>query len=149
MKTFYKINVCFVFSLILNYLSCKLQSNFLDNFLNGNIIVIQITLMAITITTYTFLISKLEEISKEYPKIFSPVYRELKKTMYEQLICIGLSMTILIFKDSCIISNYLGENSIIIETLLTTCFMYSLEMLRDVGNSIFILIDAFQELKNK
>ena len=76
--------LCLVLALGFNILETCLKSSFIDNFMTEQIIGIQLSLMAITIATYTFIISKLEELSKEHPDSFNNTYQALKRAMIVQ-----------------------------------------------------------------
>lgn len=139
--------LCCVIAFVFNLFEVCLKSNFIDSFMTGQIIGIQLSLMAITIATYTFIISKLEELSKEHPKSFAKTYHALKGAMIEQLYCIGISVILLILKESDILKNIEFEYSdLIINTLISTVFVYVIDILKDVGLAVFILIDAFRQL---
>ena len=106
--------------------------------------------MAITIATYTFIISKLEELSKEHPDSFNNTYKALKGAMIEQLYCIGISVVLLILKKSEVLRNIEFQYfNLVINTLISTVFIYAIDILKDVGLAVFILIDAFKKIKNK
>ncbi len=142
--------LCLVLALGFNILETCLKSSFIDNFMTEQIIGIQLSLMAITIATYTFIISKLEELSKEHPDSFNNTYQALKRAMIEQLYCIGISVFFLILKYSNFLKNLeLQYYDIIINTLISTVFIYAIDILKDVGLAVFVLIDAFKKIKNK
>lgn len=142
--------LCLVLALGFNILETCLKSSFINNFMTEQIIGIQLSLMAITIATYTFIISKLEELSKEHPDSFNNTYQALKRAMIEQLYCIGISVFFLILKYSNFLKNLeLQYYDIIINTLISTVFIYAIDILKDVGLAVFVLIDAFKKIKNK
>ncbi|WP_068689636.1 hypothetical protein [Culturomica massiliensis] len=142
--------VCLVLALAFNVFEICLKSSFIDNFMTEQIIGIQLSLMAITIATYTFIISKLEELSKEHPDSFNNTYKALKGAMIEQLYCIGISVVLLILKKSEVLRNIEFQYfNLVINTLISTVFIYAIDILKDVGLAVFILIDAFKKIKNK
>lgn len=142
--------LCFVLALAFNVFEVCLKSSFIDNFMTKDIIGIQLSLMAITIATYTFIISKLEELSQENPNSFNETYKALKGAMIEQLYCIGISVFLLILKYSEYLKNVEFQYShAIINILISTVFIYAIDILKDVGLAIFILIDAFRKIRNQ
>lgn len=140
--------ICFVIALTFNLLNECIQSVFLNNFLNEELINIQLSIMAITIATYTFIISKLEELAQKYESKFDKTYQALKGAIHEQLFCIGLTALLLIIKNS-ILLQQLPHFSLAVNTLISTVFIYAISILKDVGSTIFILIDIFKQLKDK
>lgn len=142
--------LCLVLALGFNVLEICLKSSFIDNFMTEQIIGIQLSLMAITIATYTFIISKLEELSKEHPDSFNKTYKALKGAMIEQLYCIGITVFLLILKYSYFLKSLEFQYfDLIINTLISTVFIYAIDILKDVGLAVFVLIDAFKKIRNK
>ena len=75
-------------------------------------------------------------------------YQALRGAIHEQLCCIGLTTLLLIVKNSTL-SRQLPHFDFVIDTLISTVFIYAISILKDVGSTIFILIDIFKQLKDK
>lgn len=130
-----------VAALILNALSTFLESPFLSKFLHDNVIIILINLLAINTATTGIVLTKLKEISENHKNFdFSDSYKELKFALFEQIILIGLSIAVLIFKDSEVIKMKLNHHDFIFDTLVTAIFINALDTLRDTGKAIFLII---------
>jgi hypothetical protein len=130
-----------VAALALNSLSFFLESPFLSKFLHDNVINIIINLLAINTATTGIVLTKLKEISENHKNFdFSESYKELKFALIEQIILIGLSITVLIFKDSAVIQAHLLHHNFIFDTLITAIFINTLDTLRDTGKAIFLII---------
>ena len=148
MTIFKDICICFMVAFMFNLINVWIESTFLNHFLNENLINIQLSIMAITIATYTFIISKLEELAQKYESKFDRTYQALRGAIHEQLCCIGLTTLLLIVKNSTL-SRQLPHFDFVIDTLISTVFIYAISILKDVGSTIFILIDIFKQLKDK
>jgi hypothetical protein len=136
-------NVCFfiVGALFINLLSTLLQSTYLSKFLHDNVINILINLLAINTATTGIVLTKLKEISEKHNDFdFEESYKELKNALYEQIILIALSLIALIFRDSELIRCKLMYHNFIFDTLITAIFLNSLDVLRDTGKAIFVII---------
>ncbi|MCT8335814.1 hypothetical protein NUH30_19160 [Leptospira sp. 85282-16] len=130
------------FFYILGYLIEKiniyLKSDFLLNYLTNNLISIEIALLAINISSSGIILSRLKEIAPE--DSFSETIKEIKITIFEQIILIGLTLISFILLDT-------KENEFVsvlrdwLLFLINGIFAYFLFILFDISKSIFILID--------
>lgn len=149
MNDFFKtVCVCIVIALVINIINNILESCFLNSFLTNQLIVIQLSIMAITIATYSFIITKLEELSLNNPGCFKKTYDALKTTILEQLTCIILTTMLLIIKESrLLVKMEICWFSFVVNTCISSVIIYAINILRDVGMAVFVLIDAFASLK--
>lgn len=142
------ISLYLVIAFALSYSSDKLESPFLQNFLSVNLINILITLLAINTATVSILLSKLNEISQNNNAFdFNENYKELKKSLIEQICLIILAVVVGILSSSKLIQSYLSNCQLIMDTANIFIFVYSIDILRDTGISIFSLTKF--EAKNK
>ncbi len=147
MKTLKNISFFVILGGVINYLCAILKSSYLTNFLNENIILIFIPLLAINITTSSFIIGKLSDITEKYGTNFTNTYKELKTALFEQLILIIIAIVCLIVKNSCYFIQ-LGSNYMFIaDSLLIGAFIYNIDILRDTGISIFQIFETLEQLK--
>jgi len=137
-----------VIAAILTFLSYFLKSNYLFEYLSENIITILLTLLAINTATTGLIASKIQDFVLKYPKMkFSRAIKEMKLSLFEQIILIATAIIILIFKDSQIIHFVCKEQ--ILNTILLTVLIYAINNLWDTGKSVFIVIEQIQELNDK
>jgi magnesium-transporting ATPase (P-type) len=147
LKTLKNISFFVILGGVINYLCAILKSSYLTNFLNENIILIFIPLLAINITTSSFIIGKLSDITEKYGTNFTNTYKELKTALFEQLILIIIAIVCLIVKNSCYFIQ-LGSNYMFIaDSLLIGAFIYNIDILRDTGISIFQIFETLEQLK--
>ncbi|MBK9284744.1 MAG: hypothetical protein IPM51_10565 [Sphingobacteriaceae bacterium] len=119
-----------------------IESNFIAEFLKSNLIIILLTLLAINTATVSILLSKLKEISEKHKDFnFEESYGSLKSSLTEQIVLICFGFIVLILADSKIIQAKLPYQEIIFNTLNTAIFIYSVDILRDTGKAIFIIVD--------
>jgi len=106
----------------------------------------QITLMAINTATSSFIVSKLQEVSKLYNRSFKNVYTEIKNSLFQQIALIIFSMFCLTIKHSQLLMpffNNMANMKYLYGVLLIFSFVCSLDILRDTGAAMFnILIES-------
>lgn len=128
-------------SFIICLLSELLKSNFLINFLKNDLIIILITILAINTATSSILLSKLRDLSEKNSKSnFFSSYESLQSSLYEQIILIILAIVFLMLDSSAIINMVFKYHNLTFNTLITSIFIFSIDILRDTGNAIFIIV---------
>lgn len=143
------ISLYLVIAFLLSYSSDKLESPFLQTFLSANLINILITLLAINTATVSILLSKLNEISKNNNDFnFEDNYKELKKSLIEQICLIIFAVIVGILSSSKLIQAHLSNYQLIMDTANIFVFVYSIDILRDTGIAIFS-ITKFEKKNNK
>lgn len=126
---------------LLNILSVWIESPFLSKFLHDNVVNILIYLLAINTATTGIVLTKLTELSELNNNFdFSESYKELKAALWEQIILIGISLLVLILKDSAIIKAKFEYHDLVFDTVITAIFINSLDSLRDTSKAIFLII---------
>jgi hypothetical protein len=131
----------------INFLCVSLKSSYLTGFLDTNIILIFIPLLAINITTCSFIIGKLSDITEKYGTVFTNTYKELKIGLFEQLGLIITATVCLVIKNSCYFISFGSNYLFILNSFLIGAFIYSLDILRDTGISIFQIFETLEEIK--
>lgn len=97
--------------------------------------------MAINVATAGIIVSKLEEIAKAHSLDFSPTIREIKLSVVYQIWLIGLAVLILTVRSSKVIQHACPEVcSPACDTLLLAIFICALDILRDTGMAIFVVM---------
>ena len=140
MKTVGRISFFILLSILVGLISRYLKSDYLGKFLEDKIVELLITLLAINVATCGIIVLKLEEVSKIYNKDFSATIKEIKLSLTYQIWFIGISISTLILFHSKTISESFGENhKFLFDTILTTIFICSIDILRDTGMAIFLI----------
>ena len=152
MRIVKNISFYIVISFIICVVSDYIKSSFLSNFLITNIINLQITLLAINTATLGLIISKIYEILKEYPLIdLAQPIKEMKVTLKEQIILIGISFMSLILLNNNL-ENIIDfeHKKLILNIILLSVLVYCIDILRDTGKAVFVIIDLISGInKNK
>lgn len=142
MNNIYKIVTFVSLSIFFAFIAFKLQSSFADKF-SENILALLTTLFAINIASSTLIAGKLREIQERTGHAFTRTKKSLKSSFYEQIILIGLAFIFGLLRESKVL-----QTSLNIETLKVICnsvlfftFIYYLDIIRDIGKSLFDLLD--------
>lgn len=151
MKNLKNISFFFVIALSITAISNILNSTFLFIYLQTNIISLLITLLAINTATSGLIASKIQDFVIQKPEIdFSPTIKEMKVSLFEQIILIVISVISLIFQNSTKIELEFKDD--ICNIILITAFIYAIDILWDTGKAVFVIIEEIQKLnsnKNK
>ncbi len=137
------LSTCIV--LILNYFQTTLLFKYLEN----NLLTLLLTLMAIITATLSLIASKMQDIIVIYKELdFSKPIKEMRITLIEQITLIVFSSILLSIYDSKIIN--FTNKEFAFRVALIFVFIYTIRILWDTGNSVFIIIEEIQEInKNK
>jgi hypothetical protein len=137
-----------IVSIILTYAGILLESDFLFVYLKENIIGLLLTLLAINTATLGLIASKIQDIVENHPEFdFSSTIKEMKTSLIEQLVLIGISVVALLLMDSGKIE--LTSKNDIGNVILTTVLIYSVNILWDTGKAVFIVIEELQKFNNR
>lgn len=130
-----------VSAFILNISSILLGSDFLYSFLFSNIVMFLIMMLAINTATSALIMARLNELSKGDLTLFREPIKELKLSLIEQIILIATAVLLSILNNSDIFKEAIKYPTIILGTLITTIFIYAIDVLRDTGMAIFMAYD--------
>jgi len=114
-------------------------SDFLIFFLQKDLLVILISLFGLNIAVLSILISKLSDSKKEKPELdINDTTYEMKYSLIEffVLICVAFFSLILIDSEKLVFE----YKAITFSSLLLSTLIYSLIIIWDTGNGIFILV---------
>ncbi len=145
MKLIKNISFYIILGFLLTLLSWGLESQYLYKFLKENIVSLLITILAINIATLGLITSRIQDILNKYDVDFKDTTKEMKILLYEQVTLIFISIVSLTIFEGNIIT-YENKN-LILEGILNTVLIYSINILLDAGKAVFILIDLIQENK--
>ncbi len=129
-----------VLSVIIWFFCSVIESNYLVEFLDKNLISLLIALLAINTTTSSFVLTKLKDINQTYGINFEGTLRQFRISIIEQLVFIVFALLILVLLNSL---SVVGLHSLvlpILEILLIVVFIASLGNLYDTANSIFVIL---------
>lgn len=145
MKYIKNISFFLVTSLIVVLISQAIESTSVFKYLQENIIGLLLTLLAINIASSGLIAAKIQDILVEFPKFdFSESLKEMKISLLEQVILLGVSIITLIVSDSLMITYVHKE--LIGNTILFSILIYAINILWDTGQAVFIIIDQLQQL---
>lgn len=145
MKNLKNISFFFVIALSITTIGNVLNSTFLFTYLQTNIISLLITLLAINTATSGLIASKIQDFVIQKPEIdFSPTIKEMKVSLFEQIILIIISVVSLIIQNSEKIELEFKDD--ICNIILITVFIYAIDILWDTGKAVFVIIEEIQKL---
>lgn len=147
MKNLKNISFFFVIALAITTIGNVLNSTFLFTYLQTNIISLLITLLAINTATSGLIASKIQDFVIQKPEIdFSSTIKEMKASLFEQIILIIISVVSLIIQNSEKIELEFKDD--ICNIILITVFIYAIDILWDTGKAVFVIIEEIQKLSN-
>lgn len=124
-------------------------TEYLLNYLKSDLTTIQLGLLAINTTTCGLIVSKLQEIRDKYPNlIIKPIIKQLLASLKEQVILIIIGVITLLILSSELVKNltYCEYFTFILETILITVFVNSIQVLWDTGKAVFIIIEIMDDV---
>jgi hypothetical protein len=145
-ETIRSVCVCVVVALITGSVSRLLRSPYLSTFLEANLILLLIALLAINTTTISVVMTKLRELSSK-PETFKGTTAEMKWSIVEQVILIVSSIVFLLFKKSEVVLGHIPHADFALEVTLLAIFFYSIHILYDTAKSVFEIMN-FEEKTN-
>lgn len=142
MNNIYKIIAFISISALFAFVAMKLESTFADKF-SENILALLTTLFAINIASSTLIAGKLRDIQEKTGHQFIKTKKSLKNSFYEQIILIGIAFIIGLVRESKYFQTIFDCESfkMICNTVLFFIFISYLEIIRDIGKSLFDLLD--------
>lgn len=145
-----KIGLFFLIAVAVQAICVYIESDFIAEFLKAKIVGILITLLAINTATSSLIVSKLQDIGKQYNESFVDTYREVKFSLVEQIFLIALSISILTVLKSSVIAPLLTQKtSYIFDVVLIFNFIYAIDILRDTGVAMFDILIELESDKKK
>ena len=132
-------------SLALDWITIALDSSFLADFLERELITILIALMAINITTISVIIAKLQEMAQRGVLDHSNVIDEMQFSIVEQVGLVILGVLLLIMRSSDLVTNLGDWVEATIRVGLITVLGYAIWSLYNTGRGIF----SIAKIENK
>lgn len=147
METIKNISLFIVLGIIIVFVSDLLKSQFLTEFLKNNLLLILIALMAINTTTISVVMTKLKDIYDKYGGDFALTIKELKLSLVEQVSLIIAAVIVFTLEDSALLKSMYSFHCFTFDVLIYAIFFYSIYVLYDTANAIFVLLH-FDEMNN-
>lgn len=127
----------------INGLTTLLNSNFLCKFLDQNLLVVLIALLAINTTTNSVVLTKMREIADKHSEAdFKHTRKAMKKASMEQLGIIIMTVVFQIVKTSPLLVSNIPYIVFIIDSLLIAVFAFSIQILFDTARGVYVILDS-------
>ena len=90
--------------------------------------------------------TRIKVIMEKFGGNFSESVSEMEYTLKEQLSLIILAVFILVLKESPLVQTLIPHHAFMFSTILTAIFIYAIDILHDIGQSIFQIIRFDQQV---
>lgn len=133
---------CIVIGLGVAALSDLAGSAYIETFLDANLLVVLVALMAINTTTASVILTKMREIADAHPKAdFAATRRSMRGATIEQLALIVIAIALLAAKDSPWLIHRLPHAEFVLTSLLIAVFAFALQVLYDTARAVYVILD--------
>lgn len=133
---------CVVIGLGANASAHLLGSPYLSKFLDANLLVILIALMAINTTTVSVILTKMSEIADRNPDVnFRATRGSMRRATVEQLVLVVIASFLLILRGSPLVLDNVPFSAFVIESLLVAVFAYAIQILHDTAKAVYVILD--------
>lgn len=135
-------STCIVIGLVVTGLSDAAGSSFLSGFLDQNLLLVLIALMAINTTTVSVILTKMKEIADASPDSdFSATRHSMKVSTVEQMVLIVVAVVLQVAKSSPWLLLRWDNFEFVINSLLVAVFAYSMQVLYDTAQGVYVILD--------
>lgn len=120
-------------------------SEYLVNYLKNNLLTIQLGTFAINLSIFSFIISRAQEIKKEYKDFDTrSIILSLKESLVEQIVILIIGIFLLSMYDSKLAVELFDVTKfhLVLDVLIVSVFYNTLQIFYDTGNGLFLLIDS-------
>lgn len=132
-------SVFIVIGMLIQWISSSLHSDFVDVFLEGDLVSILLALLAINITTISVIMAKMQEMAGKGKLDYSDTIQEMRISVMEQVALVLIASILLILKRSSTIANVWPDGEAIFTIGLIAVFAYAIRILYNTGEGIFII----------
>lgn len=145
METIKDISLYLVLAIVVTVFCYWLESSFLFDYLQTNIIGLLITLLAINTATSGLVASKMQDLKLQKPEIdLKEPIKQMKLSLVEQIILIAISILFMTILNSPLID--FGYKEHLFNGGLTFVLIYALAILMDTGKAVFTMIEGLQDI---
>lgn len=126
----------------INGISLLIKSDFLCKFLDQNLILLLVAILAINTTTISVILSKMREIADKNPGVdFGRTIRAMKHSTLEHIYLVGGAVALQIIKGSDLVCKKLLYAEFIADSLLIAIFIFSIHIVYDTAKSVYVILD--------
>lgn len=145
METIKDISMYLVLSIVATVFCYWLESSFLFDYLQNNIIGLLITLLAINTATSGLVASKMQDLKLQKPQIdLKEPIKQMKLSLVEQIILIAVSIIFMTILKSSLVNFDYKEH--LFNGGLIFVLIYALAILMDTGKAVFTMIEGLQNI---
>jgi hypothetical protein len=136
---FFALGVGFICQLTQEWLA----SNYLNEFLKSNLINLLVALLAINTATMGIVLTKVRDLVDSYGngEAFKKTRQQMLLSIKEQIMLIIFAIILLTISESHVLINSISRFDLLIKSLISGIFVYSMRVLYDVATSVLIIID--------
>lgn len=132
--------VYIVVGVLIHSVSVGLQSDFLEGFLEENLVTLLFALLAINTTTMSVILTKLRDIANGSEAKFARTMRAMRRSVIEQLVLIIVAGMTLVAKNSGVVCGLWACFPFILNVILIAVFAWALHVLYDTANGVFVIL---------
>ncbi|WP_417266084.1 hypothetical protein [Brumimicrobium sp.] len=145
METIKDISMYLILSIVATVFCYWLESSFLFDYLQNNIIGLLITLLAINTATSGLVASKMQDLKLQKPQIdLKEPIKQMKLSLVEQIILIAVSIIFMTILNSSLVNFDYKEH--LFNGGLIFVLIYALAILMDTGKAVFTMIEGLQNI---
>ena len=134
--------VCIVIGLAANAIFVLADSDYLARFLESNLLLLLIALMAINATTTGVILTRMRQIVDDDSKVdFTKTRKSLKSATREQFALIVAGGVLLAAKGSIWILQNVPHSDFVLTSLLIAVLAFALQILLDTAMAVYLLVD--------
>lgn len=142
MSIMFQICTFMLAGLAINWISMLLKSTFLCTFLDNQLIILLIALLAINTTTISVILTKMREIVERNPSVsFYSTMNAMRWASTEQLGLIIAAIVFEIVKSSPYLTQHVPSLLFILNGLLSGVLAFSIFILYDTARAVYIILD--------
>lgn len=135
-----------VISMVIHAVSLWLDSSFIEEFLDQNLITLLLALLAINTTTISVIMTKLREISDASGVSFSSSIHSMRMSVTEQVVLLAIAVLVLVLKNSTVITTRFTFAEFIANVLLIAIILRAVQILYDTANGVFVIAKREDEI---
>ena len=131
---------------VIHAVSTWLQSDFIETFLDENLITLLLALLAINTTTISVIMTKLREISDQAGISFDRTIHSMKSSVVEQVVLLAFAVVVSVLKSSNVINSAFTNANFIANVLLISILLRAVYILYDTANGVFVIAQKEEEI---
>lgn len=134
--------VCLIVGLGVTALSDAAGSTYLATFLEDNLLLALIALLAINTATSGVILSRLRELAETRPEIkLTKTLAAMREATMEQVALVAVAVVVLVTKDSTWIATTWPQSAFFANALLAAVFAYAMQIMYDTAIAVYKIVD--------